>query len=47
VDKKSLPLMDGTTLDYQRKGLNWEFVFNNPKATYHCGCGESFTVDEE
>lgn len=47
VDKKNLALINGTVIDYERKGLNWELVFSNPKATYHCGCGESFSIDED
>lgn len=44
VDAKSLPLLDGTVIDFQRQGLNASFVFHNPNATGECGCGESFTV---
>lgn len=44
VDHKSLPLVDGTVIDFQRQGLNASFVFHNPNATGECGCGESFTV---
>jgi iron-sulfur cluster assembly protein len=44
VDGKSLPLVDGTVIDFQRQGLNASFVFSNPNATGECGCGESFTV---
>jgi iron-sulfur cluster assembly protein len=44
VDTKSLPLVDGTVIDFQRQGLNASFVFHNPNATGECGCGESFTV---
>jgi len=44
VDRKSLPLVDGTVIDFQRQGLNAAFVFHNPNATGACGCGESFTV---
>jgi len=44
VDGKSLPLVDGTVIDFQRQGLNASFVFHNPNATGACGCGESFTV---
>lgn len=44
VDQKSLPLVDGTVIDFQRQGLNASFVFHNPNATGECGCGESFTV---
>lgn len=44
VDARSLPLVDGTVIDFQRQGLNASFVFHNPNATGECGCGESFTV---
>ncbi|RDS84803.1 iron-sulfur cluster assembly accessory protein [Dyella monticola] len=44
VDAKSLPLVEGTEIDFQRQGLNATFVFRNPNATGECGCGESFTV---
>lgn len=44
VDVQSLPLVEGTEIDFQRQGLNATFVFRNPNATGECGCGESFTV---
>ena len=44
VDAKSLPMVDGTQLDWVREGLNEGFQFNNPNAAATCGCGESFTV---
>ncbi|HET6586321.1 MAG TPA: iron-sulfur cluster assembly accessory protein [Oleiagrimonas sp.] len=44
VDAKSLPLVDGTVIDFARQGLNAAFVFHNPNATGECGCGESFSV---
>ena len=44
VDRKALPFVDGTQIDFQRQGLNASFVFRNPNATGECGCGESFTV---
>lgn len=44
VDGKSLFYLSGTELDFTN-GLNGRgFVFNNPKATKTCGCGESFSV---
>jgi iron-sulfur cluster assembly protein len=46
VDAASLPLVAGTEVDFQRRGLNAEFVFRNPNAKAECGCGESFTVEE-
>ncbi|MGH8215467.1 MAG: HesB/IscA family protein [Rhodanobacteraceae bacterium] len=47
VDAKALPFVDGTRIDYARDGLNAAFVFHNPNATAECGCGESFTVEEQ
>lgn len=44
VDQKSLVYIDGTELDYVKKGLNEGFEFNNPNVKDECGCGESFTV---
>ena len=44
VDRKWLPFVDGTEIDFERQGLNAQFVFKNPNATGECGCGESFTV---
>jgi iron-sulfur cluster assembly protein len=44
VNDKSLVLVEGTVIDFQRQGLNASFVFHNPNATGECGCGESFTV---
>ena len=44
VDAQSLPLVDGTQLDWVREGLNEGFKFSNPNASATCGCGESFAV---
>jgi len=44
VDPKSLPLIDGTELDFAREGLNEGFKFNNPNMKEECGCGESFHI---
>jgi len=44
IDPKSLFFISGTELDYE-DGLNGKgFVFNNPKATRTCGCGNSFSA---
>jgi iron-sulfur cluster assembly protein len=44
VDSTSMLYILGMTLDYSG-GLNGKgFVFNNPNATKHCGCGSSFNV---
>ena len=44
VDKKSLPIVDGITVDYVRQGLNEGFEFINPNEKDRCGCGESFRL---
>ncbi|MCK9538510.1 HesB/IscA family protein [Dokdonella sp.] len=45
IDRKALPFVDGTEIDFERQGLNSAFVFRNPNATGACGCGSSFTVE--
>ena len=47
VDPASLPLVDGTEIDFIKQGLNEQFVFRNPQVKGECGCGESFTTDPE
>ena len=44
VDAHSLPLVDGTEIDFARQGLGEGFEIRNPNATEGCGCGESFTT---
>ena len=44
VDPDSLPLIDGTSVDFVTDGLNRTFRFDNPNVSEACGCGESFTV---
>jgi iron-sulfur cluster assembly protein len=44
VDAESLPMIDGTVVDFVKQGLNEAFKFQNPKAKGECGCGESFNV---
>jgi iron-sulfur cluster assembly protein len=44
VDGQSLPLIDGTQVDFVRQGLNEAFRFRNPNVKGECGCGESFNV---
>lgn len=44
VDATSLPLVDGTEVDFIKQGLNEAFKFRNPKARAECGCGESFSL---
>ena len=44
VDPESLPLVQGTTVDFVKQGLNEAFRFHNPNIKGECGCGESFNV---
>ncbi|CDW74907.1 iron-sulfur cluster assembly [Stylonychia lemnae] len=44
VDKKALMFVVGTEMDFVDNEIKSEFVFNNPNAKGHCGCGESFHV---
>ncbi len=44
VDPASLPLIQGTTVDFVKQGLNEAFKFHNPNVKGECGCGESFNV---
>jgi iron-sulfur cluster assembly protein len=44
VDPESLPLINGTTVDFVKQGLNEAFRFHNPNTKGECGCGESFNV---
>lgn len=47
VDAVSLPLVDGTEIDFVRQGLGEQFVFRNPNIAAECGCGESFTTEAD
>ncbi len=44
VDPASLPMIDGTTVDFVKQGLNEAFRFQNPNVKGECGCGESFNI---
>ena len=39
-----MPYLEGLTLDFETKGLQSGFVFQNPNEQGRCGCGESFNV---
>ncbi len=47
VDAMSIPLLDGSEVDYQEKTQGASFVIRNPNAGSTCGCGKSFTPSEE
>ncbi len=41
VDRKSMRLLDGTTMDFETGIRGHGFRFDNPNVSDHCGCGES------
>ena len=44
VDKNSLKIIDGSTVDFKKELIGESFVINNPKSSASCGCGLSFSV---
>ena len=44
IDKASLDIISGSTIDFKKEMIGEAFVINNPKATASCGCGLSFSV---
>jgi len=42
VDKDALPLVDGSSIDFEESQKGNGFKINNPKAKHSCGCGRSF-----
>ena len=45
IDKMSLPLLQGSQIDYVENMMGGGFSVNNPNATSACGCGSSFRTD--
>ena len=43
IDPHSAAILEETTIDYVKRGLNEGFIFNNPKSNTTCGCGASFS----
>ena len=44
IDKVSLEIISGSTIDFKKEMIGESFVIKNPKATASCGCGLSFSV---
>jgi iron-sulfur cluster assembly accessory protein len=44
VDKKTLPMIKGTEIDYVENLEGSRFIFNNPNAIDKCDCGKSFNL---
>ena len=44
IDKFSLDIIAGSTVDFKKEMIGESFVIDNPKASASCGCGLSFSV---
>ena len=44
IDKISLGIIEGSTIDFKKEMIGESFIINNPKASASCGCGLSFSV---
>ena len=44
IDKQSLDIIAGSTIDFKKEMIGESFSINNPKASASCGCGVSFSV---
>ena len=47
IDPESAEYLDGSVLDYVDSLEGSGFVIENPNAASTCGCGKSFTTDDE
>ena len=47
IEQNSIKYLQGVRLDYLSEGLQTKLIYQNPKANHVCGCGESFSLDEE
>ena len=44
VDPRSVPIVRGSTLDFNESLLGGGLKVLNPQATHECACGESFSI---
>lgn len=44
VDPKTVPIVEGSTLDFNDALLGGGLKVINPRAVHECACGESFSV---
>tara|TARA_B100001027_G_scaffold170610_1_gene122102 strand:+ start:428 stop:742 length:315 start_codon:yes stop_codon:yes gene_type:complete len=44
IDKQSLEIIAGSTVDFKKEMIGESFSIINPKASSSCGCGLSFSV---
>ena len=46
IDALSIQYLNGAEIDFST-GVQEEFIIHNPNAKTTCGCGSSFTMDDE
>jgi len=44
LDSRSVPIVQGSTLDFSDALLGGGLKVRNPQAVHECACGESFSV---
>jgi len=44
IDAESLPLLEGSVVDFKDELIGARFAVENPNATATCGCGTSFSL---
>jgi len=44
IDPKSVPIVSGSTLEFDTALLGGGLKVNNPQAVHGCACGESFSI---
>ena len=44
IDKQSLDIIAGSTVDFKKEMIGESFSISNPKDSASCGCGLSFSV---
>jgi iron-sulfur cluster assembly protein len=47
IDNNSVPLIQGSEIDYVDTLMGAGFTVNNPNAVSGCGCGSSFRTAED
>ena len=47
IERERLPFFEGVIIDYVQSGFNGMLTCINPNEGIRCGCGESFTVEEQ
>jgi len=44
VDRRSAPIVEGSTLEFNDALLGGGLRMNNPRAKHECACGDSFAI---